>query len=107
MLFFTFKCAVSSSENIIQFTIKGVPFQMVKVEGGSDGTYYIGKTEVTQALWKAVMDSNPDYIYLASQQAYQQTLPPAAKAERGYAARGVNRSKGYLHSGSNGIKTVG
>jgi len=67
----------------ITITVKGVSFKMVKVQGGTftmgatperDGdvlynekpahrvtlsSYYIGETEVTQALWKAVMGSNP------------------------------------------------
>lgn len=60
------------------FTVKGVSFEMVFVEGGTfqmgsnDGLgdekpvhqvrlsdYYIGQTEVTQELWQAVMGSNP------------------------------------------------
>lgn len=59
------------------FNVNGVPFDMMKVEGGSFNmgsnlevdeqpihsvtlsSYYIGKTEVTQALWKAVMGSTP------------------------------------------------
>ena len=68
------------------FTVKGVTFKMVAVDGGSfamgspdkdtDASssekplhpvtlsdYYIGETEVTQALWKAVMDGdNPSYF---------------------------------------------
>ncbi|MBR3633507.1 MAG: formylglycine-generating enzyme family protein, partial [Bacteroidaceae bacterium] len=63
------------------FTVNGVEFSMVEVEGGTfemgsnDGdddekpvhsvtlsSYYIGQTEVTQALWKAVMGSNPSYF---------------------------------------------
>ena len=59
-------------------TVNGVTFEMVPVNGGSfmmgsdDGhadekpthrvtvsDFYIGKTEVTQALWKAVMGDNP------------------------------------------------
>lgn len=64
------------------FTVNGVSFTMVKVEGGTfvmgaadDDTearpderpvrmvqvsdYYIGQTEVTQELWEAVMNNNP------------------------------------------------
>lgn len=42
------------------FTVDGVSFDMIKVEGVSTrqvslNDYYIGKYEVTQALWKAVM----------------------------------------------------
>jgi formylglycine-generating enzyme required for sulfatase activity len=62
------------------YTVNGVTFEMIKVEGGSfqmggdvfaDETpihtetitsFQIGKTEVTQALWKAVMGDNPSYF---------------------------------------------
>ena len=68
------------------FTVNGVSFNMVKVKGGSltlnmelpitpmfvlyqDSTldvtvadYSIGQTEVTQALWLAVMGNNPSYF---------------------------------------------
>ncbi|MBQ8222990.1 MAG: SUMF1/EgtB/PvdO family nonheme iron enzyme [Bacteroidales bacterium] len=68
------------------FTVKGITFTMIKVEGGtfqmgatseqgSDAydseypvhsvtlsDYYIGETEVTQELWQAVMGSNPSYF---------------------------------------------
>ncbi len=67
------------------FTVNGVTFEMVGVKGGtftmggtseqgsdaeSDETthsvtlsdYYIGKFEVTQELWEAVMGSNPSYF---------------------------------------------
>ncbi|MBO5854057.1 MAG: hypothetical protein J6Q61_04910, partial [Bacteroidales bacterium] len=42
------------------FTVNGVTFTMIEVEGNDDiSDYYIGETEVTQALWQAVMGSNP------------------------------------------------
>lgn len=68
------------------FTVNGVTFKMIKVEGGtfsmgatseqgssydSDekpvhsvtlSDYYIGETEVTQELWQAVMGNNPSYF---------------------------------------------
>ena len=67
------------------FTVNGVSFDMIAVEGGSFSmgatseqvadannneypahpvtlsSFYIGKTEVTQALWEAVMGINPSY----------------------------------------------
>lgn len=65
------------------FTVNGVTFKMVAVEGGTFtmgatakqavedweqpahqvtlSSYCIGQTEVTQALWQAVMGSNPSY----------------------------------------------
>ena len=65
-----------------EFAVGGVPFKMIRVEGGSFmmgslendsdafddekpqhrvtlSDYYIGETPVTQALWKAVTGSNP------------------------------------------------
>lgn len=71
---------------IESFTVNGVSFNMVKLKGGSltmnmelpltptvvlyqDSTldvtladYSIGQTEVTQALWQAVMGENPSYF---------------------------------------------
>lgn len=37
------------------FDVNGIPFKMIKVKGGEMGTYFIGETQVTQALWKAVV----------------------------------------------------
>ena len=57
---------------LITFNVNGVQFNMVAVKGGEYTTlggatvtgtlsdYYIGQTEVTQALWKAVMGNVPD-----------------------------------------------
>jgi len=86
--------------------------------------YYIGKYEVTQALWQAVTDSNPsnfkgndlpvemvswndcqDFISkLNSMTGKRFHLPTEAQWE--YAARGGKKSRGYQYSGSNTLGDV-
>lgn len=126
------------------FTVNGVSFEMVRVDGGtfmmgsytgdSDeqpvhsetvATFYIGKTEVTQALWGAVMGSNPSHFRGANLPVEQVSwndcmefcerlsritgknfrLPTEAEWE--YAAIGGNKSRGYTYSGSNNLQSVG
>ncbi|MCI5756783.1 MAG: bifunctional serine/threonine-protein kinase/formylglycine-generating enzyme family protein [Bacteroidales bacterium] len=141
----------------LDFTVNGVTFTMVLAQGGtftmgatSEQTgacsdekpahrvtlsdYYIGQTEVTQALWEAVMGYSPtsdgfnweDIFglgdnYPAYQISYNDVLSFISKlnsltgrtfrmpteAEWEYAARGGNKSKGYRYSGGNTLDNVG
>lgn len=135
------------TENIT-FTVNGVKFEMVAVKGGTFimgapdddvnagyyeypahrvtlSDYYIGETEVTQALWKAVMGSNPSYFNENLQRPVEMvswedcqafirklneltgevfSLPTEAQWE--YAARGGKQSTGCRYAGSNTIDNV-
>lgn len=87
--------------------------------------YYIGKYEVTQELWQAVMDENPSNFKGNSRRPVERVswndcqefitklnritgrqfrLPSEAEWE--YAARGGNKSRGYKYAGSNTLSNV-
>ena len=87
--------------------------------------YYICNTEVTQQLWRAVMGSNPstytenvlnpvDFVSWVECKNFIKKLNEITgltfrfltEAEWEFAARGGNKSKGYIYSGSNNIDEV-
>ncbi len=146
----------AQSASSLKFTVKGVEFEMVRVKAGTfimgsdleeapkiskpahqvslTKDYYIGKFEVTEALWEAVMgiiDQDKDKngknhpigcvswdeitkedgfiarlnsILSSELKGWHFSLPTEAQWE--YAAKGGDKSKGYAYSGSDNLDDV-
>ena len=145
----TSSSSLVSGGNTISIPVKkGISIEMVKVEAGTfmmgatsemenpyswekpvhqvtlPHDYYMGKYEVTQALWKTVMGGNPSYfkgddlpVEEVSWEDCQEFISKLnsmigrkfrfpTEAEWEYAARGGKKSRGYQYGGSSNISDV-
>lgn len=145
----TTRLSSGTSGSTITIPVKdGISIEMVKVEAGTfmmgatpemknpifkeepvhqvtlTKDYYIGKYEVTQALWKAVMGNNPSFNeggnLPVERMSYTECLMFISKlndmtgmifrlpteAEWEFAARGGRKNRGYQYSGGNKLSDV-
>ena len=125
----------NEGDNLI-FDVYGVKFRMIYVAAGQYkgglfsgqkdvNAFYIGQTQVTQALWKAVMGKNPSkfsknknnpvervscndckHFLNKLRNITKRSFRFPTKQEWQFAARGGNYSRGFKYSGSNDIDRV-
>ncbi len=139
---YTITASPSGDFLYITIEVNGVKFNMIYVQGGTFNmgsesyatpvhqvtlsSYYIAETEVTNALYYAIMNSKPtgqsndgdnypvgnvswndcDKFITALNTATGKTFSLPTEAQWEFAARGGVKSEGYLYSGGNKIDDV-